>query len=254
MRRPEIDRYADLKSPVHNWDPRVKLISCFTLILSFAFLNKIETALIAVAVAAALLALSRLPFCFVLRQLRWVLLFLLPLSAIIALTPPGPAEMAVFAPFRYTRVGLARAVLIFLRSLAIIMLVFPMLATTSLDQTLKALGKLGFPPQLLELLSFTYRYIFVLQEELQRMQRALAARCYRHQLHLQSLQTAGMLIGMIFVRSHGRAERLLQAMRSRGYTGSIRGQSSFLLSGSDLLKAALVIGTGVALLALNSCL
>jgi len=44
MHLPEIDKFAHLKSPLHSWDARVKIVSISTLILSIVLLEDIRVA------------------------------------------------------------------------------------------------------------------------------------------------------------------------------------------------------------------
>ncbi len=51
---PEIDRYAGLSSPIHNWDPRAKLIAILVLIVAIVLIPDLKIALIGLAIALAL--------------------------------------------------------------------------------------------------------------------------------------------------------------------------------------------------------
>jgi len=77
MHLPEIDKYAELDSFFHSWDPRVKIVSLIFLIISIAIINSISLAFIGLVVAFGLVLMSRIPFIFVLKQMRWVAFFIL---------------------------------------------------------------------------------------------------------------------------------------------------------------------------------
>lgn len=99
-----------------------------------------------------------------------------------------------------------QALLIMLRSIGFIGIV-------------KGLGRLGVPKFLVTQLMMVFRYIRVLIEEAIVMKEARDARSFGVK-HL-SIKMWGILIGQLFLRSIDRAERIHNAMLSRGFTGSI---------------------------------
>ncbi len=90
--------------------------------------------------------------------------------------------------------------------------------TTPFPEMLNGLRGLWVPEILVMLLSFTYRYLFVLGDELRRLRRAHAARGFRGRWLWQAA-SLGRLIGALFLRTYERAERVYVAMVSRGFTG-----------------------------------
>jgi cobalt/nickel transport system permease protein len=88
--------------------------------------------------------------------------------------------------------------------------------TTSIDQLLRGLRGLGAPALLLDLLSLTYRYLFVLLDEAATLKQAAVARGYRPRWLPQAI-IVGRLAGTLFLRSFYRAEHIYVAMRLRGY-------------------------------------
>jgi cobalt/nickel transport system permease protein len=244
---PQIDRYAGLTSPIHRWDPRAKLVAILSLIFSVVLIPDMMMASVGLAVALLLVFISRLPLRFVLGHLVGVSLFILPLSVIILFTYHQGNEVVRFAFLRVTTGGLEYASLIAVRALAAIILVLPMVGTMRFDVAMKALERLRVPPKLVQMIMFTYRYIFVLIGEFQRMLRALASRGFSAGLNVGSISTMGKLIGMFFIRSQGRAERVYNAMLSRGYEGNICTLIEFKMHKTDILKAAILIAIAVAL-------
>ncbi len=65
-------------------------------------------------------------------------------------------------------------------------------------------------------LALMYRYLFVLMDEAERMQRARASRTFTKP-GLRSWKTLGTVVGQLFVRSSERAERIYSAMCARGW-------------------------------------
>ncbi len=93
--------------------------------------------------------------------------------------------------------------------------------TTPFPDLLAALQWLRVPSLLTTLLSFLFRYLFVLAGEAQRMARAYASRCPRRQ-NWRDAKVVGRLVGALLLRAYDRAERVYQAMLSRGFDGEFR--------------------------------
>ena len=99
-----------------------------------------------------------------------------------------------------------QALLILIRSMGFIGLV-------------RALGRLGVPKFLTTQLLMVFRYIRVLIEEGLTMKAARDARSFGQKR--LPFKLWGVMIGQLFLRSVGRAERVHNAMMARGFTGEL---------------------------------
>jgi cobalt/nickel transport system permease protein len=99
---------------------------------------------------------------------------------------------------------------------------------------LKGLQDLKMPKVMVMIISFTYRYLFVLTEEIFRMRRARDSRSFGNLGRKSQIRTVGNIIGALFVRSYDRAERVYAAMVSRGFLGEIKTTSQFILNTKDV--------------------
>ncbi len=250
MHLPEIDRYAHLDSPIHRWDARPKLATLAVLLFVTVFLPSYGSALIALAVALGLVLLSRIPLSFVFIHARWVVVFCPFLTLVMALTGGGEPAARV-GPLTVSGVGLRRAGLISVRALAAVLLIYPMFGTARFHVSMRALQRLGAPRVAVQIMSFSYRYVFVLFEELRRMLTAARARGLRRATGIRSLRNFGSMVGMLFVRSFDRTERVYHAMLARGYAGRAVALDDFSLCSVDLLKMAGVLTLAAALLLLG---
>jgi cobalt/nickel transport system permease protein len=88
--------------------------------------------------------------------------------------------------------------------------------TTPFDQLLKAMRQLGVPKLFIATLSFMYRYVFVLFDELNRMRRARQARTFVGR-RIPDPRASAQLLGMVLLRALDRAERVHAAMLARGW-------------------------------------
>ena len=240
MHLPEIDKYADLHSMFHSWDPRVKIASLAILIISIAVLPNLPLAWVGLGIAIIFVFISKIPFVFVLKQLRWVMVFLLFFLIIMPLTTGGE-EMVKIGFITISWKGLKLALLIALRAISITLLIFPMIGTTKFHRSLKALQELKVPNKLIQMIMFTYRYIFVFVGEMRMMFTAAKARLFKKRTSIFTLKIIGNLTGMLFIRAFGRTQSIYNAMASRGYKGSIRILEEFKLCKKDFIKAIFVI-------------
>ena len=126
--RHEIDRFAHLASPIHQWDARWKLAAGAVFILAFALVQKVLIcAGLGLAMVVALLLLSRLPVRWVLARLRGVLLFLAFLALVLPLSGPAPYRSVV--GLSLSGPGIHLAALLVLKVFAVVSLVMVLFAT-----------------------------------------------------------------------------------------------------------------------------
>ena len=98
------------------------------------------------------------------------------------------------------------------------------------------------------IISFMYRYLFVLVDGASRMQRARLARSGAASGAARAggslawrARVTGWMVGQLFLRSYERSERVYQAMAARGYRGEIRRLAPPSLALRDLLLGALPV-------------
>lgn len=92
---------------------------------------------------------------------------------------------------------------------------------TPFDRLLWTLKRWGMPSLFVAILSFMYRYSFVVFDELQRMRIARKARHFGQGSWWEDWKSTSHLVGMLIVRSLTRAERIHGAMCARGWTGDV---------------------------------
>lgn len=253
---PEIDRFAHLGSPLHRWDPRWKLAAIFLLMISMGLERAssrehpslsvdLPPALGCLLVSLGILALSRIPFSFVAAKLKGSIGILLLVLAIFPLAYPGDDLRLGFVALSAD--GFLAAVLIILRAVAIIILVFPALGTSRFDVTMKALRSLRLPSPLVQIVLFTYRYLFVYADQMGRMQTAWRARGFRARTDLRTLRTLGNGVGVLLVSTIERTARIQSAMKARGFGGSFRTFEEFRTRPRDVALFFTVVSLGAGL-------
>lgn len=78
------------------------------------------------------------------------------------------------------------------------------------------------PTQLVAMLGFMYRYVFILWDELPRLRHARDARDFSTRSLRKRWQDNAQLIGLLLLRAMERAERSHRAMLARGWDGGVR--------------------------------
>ena len=146
--------------------------------------------------------------------LMLVLLVLLPFSV------PG-RELFSIGPYAASQEGLERAVVLVLRANAVVLSLMTLVGTLEPVRFGHALAGLGVPDKLVHLLLFTVRYLAVLEQEFRRLRQAMRARGFVARSDRHTWRSLGWLIGMLLVRSMERSQRILAAMRCRGFDGRL---------------------------------
>jgi len=121
--------------------------------------------------------------------------------------------------FAVTSEGLISAGLLMLRSWLAVSCMIVLVNTTTFDLILKAFRTFRLPPVLIMLLSFFYRYLYLIWDESERMQRARNLRYFGGKLNRQ-YSMIGNLVSSLFIRTYERTERVQMTMLSRGWDGS----------------------------------
>ncbi len=251
---PEIDRFASLDSPIHRWDARWKIVGFTTLILAFGLVGSgaggrpnlhgdLPPALIALAVSIALVEISGIPIRFALRSLRPACFFFAFLFLVLPLTQSDGVPLA--GPLSFSTTGLLLAGVVSIQAFSILLLVFPMFGTSRFEETTGALRSLRLPGPLVQLIVFSYRYLFVFADEVRRIQIAWRVRGFRRGLNLHTLKTVGNGTGMLLVGSVKRSERIYRAMVCRGYPGALAEPAKKVTRPRDAVKTGLLVSIAV---------
>ncbi|NLX56579.1 MAG: cobalt ECF transporter T component CbiQ [Planctomycetaceae bacterium] len=233
-----------LDSRVQRLDPRTRLI----LVLGFVIVvvSTPPTRLAAFVAYAGLLSWATAGAGVPVTSVLWRSAAVLPFSVLAASWLPfmhgAPAVELWGGAVRLSVSGLWLFAGVVMKSLLGAGAAVLLALTTPLPQLAAALRKLGAPVILVDTLTLTYRYLFVLVEEAGRLRRAAAARGYRPRWLGQAL-LIGRLVGQLFLRSYERAERVHGAMVQRGYRGFMPTAHELAWGVSDVVALAVVLPT-----------
>jgi len=153
----------------------------------------------------------------------------------------GGEELFRLGPLQASREGVVFALLITVKSNAIIVALIALLATTPVITLGHALSHLYVPNKLIHLLFFTVRYLQVLHSEYDRLRNAMKIRAFKPRTNVHTYKSLAYLIGMLLVKSFDRADRIRKAMLCRGFQGEFYLLSHFDLQKSDVLTFAVMM-------------
>jgi len=227
-------------SQIHRLDPRLKIV--FATLYSFivALSNEFAAIVAALILSSLLLGLACLNLREVAKRVALVNGLILFFWLVVPMTFEGEA-LFYLGPFAVTREGVLLCARITLKSNAILLAFIALVASTSIATLGHALNRLGVPEKIVHLLLLTYRYLFVIEKEYRRLKRAAELRGFRPQTNMHTYKTFAYFMGMLFVQSSARAERVHQAMLCRGFKGKFYCLREFSFSRLDLTWSAFMI-------------
>lgn len=121
----------------------------------------------------------------------------------------------------FSRYGINMGLLVFSRMLGGVSSTLFLIFTTPMTELFYVLKDLKIPDILLELTMMVYRYIFVLLDELIRIENAQKTRLGYKDLKT-TYKSLGILASSLFIRTWEKGETLFITMSARGYNGEFR--------------------------------
>lgn len=205
-------------SLIDRLDPRVRVIfvSVFALITVLSHNFYALSAATLIGLILALIAQLNLK-----RTLRRVIamdMFMIFLIILLPFTTPGDTWFVVLG-LSASKAGFLHALMILLKAHAVVLALLALVGTLSASTLGHALARLHVPDKLVHLMLFTVRYLDVIGQEYKRMRRAMQARAFVLRTNRHTWRSIGYLVGMLLVHSLERSERIMEAMKCRGYQG-----------------------------------
>ena len=233
-----LDRVSYQNTLVHRLDPRVKLIA--TLLFLFTVISFSKYEIIALfpffLYPVLLMTLGDIPLLFIIKKVLLVSPFAIFVGIFNPLLDGGQIVLLHGLTISAGWLSFFSIMIKFLLTVSTALL---LIATTSFPVVCHALRQLGVPSLFVSQLLFLYRYIFVLMEEAMRIVRARDMRSFGRRG--TGIRIFVRLVGILFLRTVERAERIYYAMLSRGFQGDIPTIKRFRITARDLGFAAFVI-------------
>jgi cobalt/nickel transport system permease protein len=238
---------------LHRWDVRCKILTILLSSFIIASLRHLEPAAVAIAVSLLVLMIARVPLVKVLMRLLALAGFLGMLLVVMPFTVanhPGDT-LLIFGGLDWLSLnlrGLTLAATIAAKAVAIALLMEPLLSTAPLPVTLHGLSRLGVPEMTAQMVLLSYRYLHVFRHEARRMSSGMQLRGFSKHTDLATLRALANFLGMLFVRSFERTERVFDAMCARGYKGQFPAPAELHLHFTDVWMSIIWISAGTALI------
>ncbi|MDV0447333.1 Energy-coupling factor transporter transmembrane protein EcfT [Methanosarcinaceae archaeon Ag5] len=216
------ETYSAIDAPIQRMNPMTKVIVFLLLIFSVSIVKSTEAAAFILLLAILLWILAKLPVSYVLKRMAAPFLFVFIFAvALLFSTGSANGEEIVWSVwiFNITSAGISEAVLILIRATAALLLITILLGTTKFDLIVKVLYDLKVPIFILQILMFSYRYIFVFAKELDSMRNSMASKGFTPKISMRSMRAAANTVAMLFINGFERADAVYQSMVSKGYTG-----------------------------------
>ena len=237
----------------HRWDVRCKIVTILVYSFVIASLKHLPPALAAIGISLLILVIARASFSKVVLRLLAITGFVSMFLVIMPFSAPvhnGDTVLVFNGMERlgFNLRGLRLAATIAAKAVAIALLMEPLLSTAPLPVTLHGLSRLGAPEIIGQMVLLSYRYLHVFRHEARRMASGMRVRGFRRRTNLAVLRAVGNFIGMLFVRSFERTERVFDAMRARGYRGRFPEPVELRLRTRDLVVSSFWLALGAALI------
>ncbi len=228
LREITLGQYYPVDSVIHRLDPRVKLMGTILFLVSLFIVKSWTMYGVAAVVLALLIKLSKVPFKFMTRGLKSILILLLiSVSFNLFLTPGEP--LVQFGILKISREGLTialkmgvRLVLLVLGSSLMTLTTTPNQLTDGMEKGLGVFKKVGVPVhEISMMMSIALRFIPILVEETDKIMKAQQARGadFESGNIIQRAKAMVPILVPLFISAFRRANDLAMAMEARCYRG-----------------------------------
>lgn len=223
-----IGQYYPAQSVIHQLDPRVKLFATMIYIISLFCFKGIAAFLVATVFLVAVIHLSKVPFRYMVKGLKAIVVLMLITALFNLFLTPGEA-VVTFWIFKITMEGIKNAVLMAVRLTYLILGTSIMTLTTTpnqltdgLEKSLSPLGRIGIPVHAIAMMmSIALRFIPILIEETDKIMKAQMARGadFESGNLIAKVKSMVPLLVPLFISAFRRADDLAMAMEARCYNG-----------------------------------
>ena len=235
FRNVAIGQYIPGNSIIHRLDPRTKILATTLLIVVLFMVNGfVGYGLVAVGIAAVIWA-SEIPWRYVIRGLRPLLVILILTVSLHLFMTEGRVILQIWF-LKVTWEGLVRGVMMGSRLILLIvgtslltLTTSPIQLTDGIESLLTPGKKIGIPAhELAMMMTIALRFIPTLLEETEKIMKAQMARGADFQSGgiMQRAKSLVPLLVPLFVNAFRRADDLAIAMEARGYRGG-EGRTKF---------------------------
>ena len=223
-----LGQYYQTDSLLHRLDPRVKLVGTLVYIISLFIVNTFSGYFVCALSLGAMIWISNVPFGYIVRGMKAILILLLITMAFNMFLTPG--ELLVQIGFlKITREGLLFAVKMAIRLTLLVIGSSLMTLTTTPNQLTDAIESLLNPlkrfhvpvHEIAMMMSIALQFIPILMEETDKIMKAQIARGadFESKNLIKKMKSLVPLLVPLFISAFRRANDLAMAMEARCYRG-----------------------------------
>jgi len=209
-------RYYEHNSIIHTLNPTLKLLNIIFFIIILVSIQHYTCFefLLFTTIAILITNLAKIPFEKILKEIIIFVPFLF-FILLFALFKEGDSFFK-YGLINITYTGIHTFFSLFIKSILSITMMLILIMTTPFIQILRSLKDLHVPDEIILIFFFLYRYSILFIKEINRLLNAMKIRSVDLS-SLDLLKNFGSVIGVVFIRTFERAERIYQAMLSRGF-------------------------------------
>jgi len=206
MKHSFLDNYSSIDSPIHRLQSGVKILFVILLIIALSVLPDYCLPFLllpAFFMLLLILVISKIPVVSIMKRTFIILPLILPVILLNSF---------------FTDLGLEHSLIISMRAFLSVFSLILLVSVTSFADIMRTLSKWHFPKIMIMILSFMYRYFFLLIGEAEKMVRAVKLRSAGSKgISLFRIYTH--ILAILFIKSYERAEKVYHSMLMRGYDG-----------------------------------
>lgn len=228
IREITIGQYYPADSVIHRLDPRTKIIATFLFIVSLFVFDSFVGYIIVGAFLATCIMLSKVPFSYMVKGLKAIIMLLLLTVLINMFMTPGEPLLSVWK-LTVTKEGFRTAMFMGLRLMLLIIGSSVMTLTTTPNNLTDALEKLLGPLKAIKvpvheiamMMSIALSFIPILIEETDKIMKAQMARGadFENRNLVKRVKSYIPILVPLFISAFRRAGDLAMAMEARCYRG-----------------------------------
>lgn len=226
-----LGQYYNKKSLIHELDPRVKLVATFVFLISLFISTNVYAYILATIFLISVIILCKVPFSFIIKGLKSLLLLLLISIIFNMFLTPGEIIWSFFI-FRVTKEGFILAIKMAIRLVYLVMgssiltlTTTPSQLTDGLEKGLSFLNVFKVPvAEVALMMSIALRFIPILIEETEKIMNAQMSRGadFDKGNIIEKAKSLVPLLVPLFISAFRRANELAIAMESRCYSSDVK--------------------------------
>lgn len=209
-----LDPYIYQKSWLHEINTKIKIICFLAFMVLSSITNSIFFASSLLFISILLLYSSKIPIYKFVEKIKYPLFLIVGMIFSIYIFSFHIIENIEFF--------YKNLYILFVRSTASLFFIISFFGTTKLELITCSLIDFHVPNTIVQIFIFSYRFVFVLINELAKLFQILTIKGFELKLNTRNLSIISNLIGILFIKSYEKSDYVYYSMISKGYSGEIK--------------------------------